>query len=185
MAELINCNPIKAQTNCNNPIAVSIIGLDSAYKATDSVVTLKGSPDGGKFFGTGVTNGKFYPSTLCFGNYSITYVYIDSNGCSNAICKDVSILKSKYTIYVPTAFSPNGDSLNDVLCISKANCNITEFIIYNRWGQQVYNLINQQDCWDGTLNGNPQADGIYLYLLKAISINCQNISFQGYITLIR
>ena len=69
-------------------------------------------------------------------------------------------------LYVPNAFSPNGDGINDVLQAFKdIECEPINFnfAIYNRWGNQVYHSNSIEDSWDGSHNNRPLQDGIYPY----------------------
>lgn len=66
-------------------------------------------------------------------------------------------------LLVPTAFTPNGDGVNDFL--SWSNVDVTEFEIhiYNRWGELVYTTTDVKQYWDGTYKGEIAGDGLYIY----------------------
>ncbi|MEO9485556.1 MAG: gliding motility-associated C-terminal domain-containing protein [Ekhidna sp.] len=66
-------------------------------------------------------------------------------------------------IYVPTAFTPNGDGLNDTLELFGLPTLIATTNIYSRWGQLVYSSEQPTPGWDGTINGTVAAQGTYLY----------------------
>ncbi|MFN7116091.1 MAG: gliding motility-associated C-terminal domain-containing protein [Saprospiraceae bacterium] len=70
-------------------------------------------------------------------------------------------------IYVPNAFSPNDDGVND-LFQAHVGCTVTafDFRVFNRWGQMVYSTVNQEDGWDGTLKGEPMLSAVYVYVLQ-------------------
>lgn len=69
--------------------------------------------------------------------------------------------------YVPNAFSPNNDGVNDVFGI-EAQCNLIEYTlkIFNRWGEVLYESNNMNDVWDGTYKGELVPVGVYFYLLE-------------------
>lgn len=71
-------------------------------------------------------------------------------------------------IEIYNAFSPNGDGINDVLKV-KSHSGIEEFraIIYNRWGQKIYEWTDLNGGWDGNWNGHPAKQGTYFVLVKA------------------
>lgn len=69
-------------------------------------------------------------------------------------------------IKVPSAFTPNGDGLNDVLNIIYRNVTIKDFQIYNRWGQRVFRTNNINQGWDGTFNGEEVGIGTYFYFVR-------------------
>jgi len=94
-------------------------------------------------------------------------------------------------INIPNAFSPNGDGVNDYLLIIGAAVIDFEIIIYNRWGEIIYqsddlNILNSSDLgWDGTYKGQDQEMGTYVYMINATGGNGKKIILQGNITLVR
>ena len=101
----------------------------------------------------------------------------------------ISITECPPIIYfhVPNAFSPNGDGLNDVF--RPAANEIVEFsmVIYNRWGQQVFETRDLSEGWDGTFNGSYCEPGVYIYILTyKDSINSGSVKkMHGNVTLLR
>lgn len=73
------------------------------------------------------------------------------------------------TLKVPNAFSPNGDGVHDVLCVSYQSIVKFDAYVFNRWGQQLYHwgLDEIDGGWDGTYNGDPVKDGVYFILVEA------------------
>ena len=71
------------------------------------------------------------------------------------------------SVFIPKAFSPNGDHLNDRFSIN-FQCQIENFQlqIYTRWGEKVYESVNQYQNWDGSYHGNTLPDGTYIYRLE-------------------
>ena len=89
-------------------------------------------------------------------------------------------------IFAPTAFSPNGDGLNDCYgLIITGNISNFEFHIYNRWGEEVFVTNDHNACWDGRIKGELQGLGAYYYFYKARSPLCGDIIRKGDITLVR
>jgi gliding motility-associated-like protein len=68
------------------------------------------------------------------------------------------------TFYLPTAFSPNGDGLNDNLEIFGRNFTKLNLKIFNRWGELIFIARNQSEQWNGTLNGSPIPEGVYAWV---------------------
>jgi gliding motility-associated-like protein len=87
---------------------------------------------------------------------------------------------------VPNAFSPNGDGLDDVFKIMNTEdfTTIHSFMIFNRWGQMIYNTNDKLKGWDGKYNGIEQEIGAYVYLIIA-SCNSGKIQRKGDLILIR
>ena len=83
---------------------------------------------------------------------------------SSRIC--VTISESK--LLMPNAFSPNGDTHNDVYK-AKEYQSIVEFhaYIFNRWGQKLFEWTNPAEGWDGNYNGKPVKEGVYFVVVKA------------------
>lgn len=71
-------------------------------------------------------------------------------------------------LYIPTAFTPNNDGLNDLLKVFPVGIREFEFLnVYNRYGQQVYHTTNAAEGWNGKLNGTPLETGTYVAVAKA------------------
>ncbi len=90
------------------------------------------------------------------------------------------------TIFVPTAFSPNGDGMNDVLYVRPPAC-VTqmEFQIYDRWGELLFSTSNPKTGWDGSYKGQPMNMGVFVYYLTATIFNGRTISKKGNVTLMK
>jgi gliding motility-associated-like protein len=80
---------------------------------------------------------------------------------------DCDTIPDECTLYVPTAFTPNGDGLNDKFS-PITNCGLEEYeiLIYNRWGEQVFRTNNPSDKWDGKYKRSDCPAGAYAYLIK-------------------
>lgn len=94
------------------------------------------------------------------------YVIVkDSRGCSGrgntVIASDCNPL-----LFIPNAFSPNADGLNDVFSIESSFIQIHGIQIFDRWGSIVYYSNGEQNPWDGTKKGDPLPTGVYLYVIS-------------------
>jgi len=88
--------------------------------------------------------------------------------------------------FIPNAFTPNSDNLNDCFGIkSRSIVSSFELCIYNRWGELVFKTNNIQECWNGELHGRPQPIGTYVYIVKGITASCGAMVYKGTVTLIR
>ncbi|TAL57928.1 MAG: gliding motility-associated C-terminal domain-containing protein, partial [Bacteroidetes bacterium] len=87
--------------------------------------------------------------------------------------------------YIPNAFSPNGDGENDIFYV-RGNC-IKEltFIIYNRWGEKVFETTDPKICWDGIYKGKPLNTAVFVYYMEATLTNGEKINRKGNISLIK
>lgn len=116
----------------------------------------------------------------------------DQNGCT---AEDEIYIKvnTKPKFFLPNAFSPNGDRLNDKISISVGVeiAEINEFTIYDRWGNLIYREedipLGQESFidWDGTFGGEICLPGVYVYKIKATLISGKVHQLVGDITLLR
>ncbi|MGM0478028.1 MAG: gliding motility-associated C-terminal domain-containing protein [Bacteroidota bacterium] len=88
-------------------------------------------------------------------------------------------------VFVPNAFSPNGDQENDVLYVRSDIVEEVVFRIYNRWGELVFETTDMSKGWDGTYKGKPMDPDVYDYYLDGYCIDGQSFLIQGNVTLIR
>lgn len=112
----------------------------------------------------------------------ITYTLsaTSSWGCSNA---DSMRIKVVADIFVPTAFTPNGDGKNDRWEIPFLDPSFGGTVsVFDRWGRMVYHVSSSKVSWDGTVNGIPQPAGTYVYF---ITFKNNSRMLKGTITLIR
>ena len=119
--------------------------------------------------------------------YSVKLIATNNTlNCSDSINKTVRVFNNCY-IAVPTAFTPNGDGLNDYLRPNNAiKADNLEFKVYNRWGQLVFASHNWQEKWDGKINGVLQGTGVYVWFLSYTHHDTgQKIFQKGTTTLIR
>ena len=79
------------------------------------------------------------------------------------LSSNAETVRHELVIYVPTAFTPNGDGLNDTLELFGLPSEAATTNIYNRWGQKVYSSPQPAPGWDGTINGSLAEEGTYLY----------------------
>ncbi|HVZ96336.1 MAG TPA: T9SS type B sorting domain-containing protein [Chitinophagaceae bacterium] len=101
-------------------------------------------------------------------------------GCTNA---DNVYVKVVNGIYVPTAFTPNGDGRNDRWEIPFLDPSFRGTVsVFNRWGQLLYHVSSAKVSWDGTVNGVPQPSGVYVYWITFKNIN---MTLKGTFSLIR
>jgi len=118
--------------------------------------------------------------------YSVTVT--DEMGCTAT--DDITIFVrqpvcDETDVFLPSAFSPNGDDINDVLFLRSNFIDEMEIWIYNRWGEEVFTSNDQSIGWDGTYNGEALAPDVYAYTLRVLCINQAEYSVRGNVTLIK
>lgn len=102
-------------------------------------------------------------------------------GCE-ATCSYVVVVQNY--LLVPTAFSPNGDGVNDVFRLLNRNIQLKQLNVYNRWGELVFITDDITDGWDGTYKGIEQPLGTYVWTAEYTAQDKQH-STKGNITLVR
>jgi gliding motility-associated-like protein len=125
-------------------------------------------------------------NTHNLGSY---YYYVtQSYGTCESAKATIEVMVTKCcqeSFFVPTAFSPNGDGLNDYFAIQlDADSKMGACSIYNRWGQRVYIQVNNRP-WDGTFNGERVEVGDYMYDVEIICKDGKTHRKKGVVTLIR
>ena len=119
----------------------------------------------------------------------VTTVYravgIGMNGCRGEDSVKITI-DYKSPISAPSAFTPNGDGNNDRFRLMGVTFQtLTEFRVFNRWGQEVFSTQNINDGWDGTFNGKPMDMGAYNYIIRIGYPDGATETLKGDVTLIR
>jgi len=122
---------------------------------------------------------------------SVTTTYCvqvgDSNGCSNEVCVQIKVELQCGELFVPSAFSPNGDGQNDVLFVyARAGC-LTglSFMVFDRWGEKVFESSDPAQGWDGSFAAKPLSTGVYVYRLEAEMADGTKRSASGNVSLLR
>lgn len=126
-------------------------------------------------------------SPLFKGNAEQLYaIEIKTNtGCITVDTQLVKTIKG-VDIYVPTAFTPNGDGLNEVLKPTLMGVKeLHYFRVYNRWGQLLFETRTKWDGWDGKLNGKPQATGVVVWETRALGVDGRIYTQKGTSVLVR
>ncbi|MGB0166781.1 MAG: gliding motility-associated C-terminal domain-containing protein, partial [Luteibaculum sp.] len=84
--------------------------------------------------------------------------------CPDTLCKLIPVV-GKHLIYVPNAFTPNGDGTNDQFKPELLGADYTdyEFSVFNRWGERIFTTKNIDTGWDGSYKGTAVQDGVYPY----------------------
>ncbi len=109
-------------------------------------------------------------------------VFVSNNGC---VGKDTIFVDNACPFFIPTAFTPNNDGINDEYKIITDGTNEFDLKIFNRWGQMVYRSSDPDESWNGTFEGLPEEMGTYIYAVTIQFSNGVSRVMKGNITLIR
>jgi gliding motility-associated-like protein len=122
-----------------------------------------------------------------FGNYTITLLATNANGCEDEKTKYIYIDADLF-VHIPNAFSPNGDNLNDTYGLDGLTQGVEKInmTIFNQWGEQVFYTEDVNKKWDGNYNGSPAQIGVYIYIIKFTNPKqTQWYNYNGEIHLLR
>lgn len=124
------------------------------------------------------------------GSHTITLTVDTPGPCPATIVKSIDLqFAGLHELVLPNIFTPNADQLNDCYLISGVNtgCYDYTFIVYNRWGEKVFETNDMTACWNGaTPDGTPYPAGTYFSIFQfRESGTDQTHKFSGTITLIR
>ncbi|MES2680667.1 MAG: gliding motility-associated C-terminal domain-containing protein [Bacteroidota bacterium] len=118
------------------------------------------------------------------GEYPVVLTVKNVYGCWDTIVKAIEVL-SDLNMYVPDAFTPNGDGKNEIFQPKGTNVTTYELKIYDRWGQKIFETKNFEDGWDGTFKGSPCKTDVYVWEIKTIKANGKQRYLTGKVLLCR
>ena len=116
-----------------------------------------------------------------------------NNGCGDSSIVTIEVNRQQ-TVFVPDAFSPNGDGTNDIFTVygSTDVSRIKKFMIFDRWGETVHisedfepNSVDPAHGWDGTFRGQEMNPAVFIYYVEIELANGEIVSRKGDVTLIR
>jgi gliding motility-associated-like protein len=176
-------------------VRVRVIRPVPAFAGNDTAVVV-GQPlqlnaSGGTYYfwspSTGLTN-RDIPNPVADLNEDISYILkvTTIEGCFAFDTLNVRVFKTAPDIFVPTAFTPNGDRLNDFLVPITAGISELEFFrVYNRWGELVFSTTEVGKGWDGRISGREQGSDTFVWYVKGRDYTGKVIFKKGNSTLIR
>jgi len=112
----------------------------------------------------------------------------NTEGCEKIATRTVTVVNlacEEPYIFIPTAFSPNGDGLNDVFRVRGNNFDQVYLAVYNRWGQRVFESTSVQTGWDGTFQGESLPPDVYGYYAEVRCFDGTVFRKKGNCTLVR
>jgi gliding motility-associated-like protein len=161
-----------------------LLGESSILTATDDLTY--------SYFWTPVVSLNFddIPQVIATPEETTTYEVIvrDENGCVNQALVTIVVLVlecGEPYVFIPTGFTPDGDGLNDELEVYGNNIQEMYLVIYDRWGELVFESRDQSVKWDGTFKGNELPPGTFGFYLEVICDDGDQYIKKGNITLLR
>ncbi|MBU0487684.1 MAG: gliding motility-associated C-terminal domain-containing protein [Bacteroidetes bacterium] len=120
------------------------------------------------------------------GTYQITLTVTSPEGCIDTAVKYITILPM-WTFYIPNAFTPGDNDLNEVFKPKGTFIEMVDykFLIFNRWGELIFQTKDVNEGWDGTMNGEPCPSGVYVYTIECVPVYDKEQTYIGHVTLVR
>lgn len=116
----------------------------------------------------------------------VTQVVVHPGGCRDTITREISQAFLN-TFFMPDAFTPNGDGLNDLLLpvgiLQRTNA--YRFEVWSRWGQKMFATDNVRAAWDGNFQGKSSPDGLYLWNAEYLDADGKRQHYKGGVSLFR
>lgn len=101
------------------------------------------------------------------GSYDVKLTATSNQQCSDSVVKTIEIKNVNHHLYIPDAFTPNNDGLNDYFEIKQSDyCQPIHCSIYNRWGQKIFDQSAYQIKWNGEYHSENAAQGVYFYIVE-------------------
>jgi gliding motility-associated-like protein len=121
------------------------------------------------------------------GTYAVALVVKSDKGCTDTIVRPL-VVGEDFGIYVPNAFTPNDDGLNDIFQPKGFGIVKYELQIFDRWGERVFNTKTFEKGWDGkylSRGGEIIEEGVYTWLINVTSVFGKAHELKGHVTLIK
>jgi len=197
----ISATRTAVQVSIIQPLAPPVVSV--ANTTVSSITFAWDAVNGATGYEVSIDNGQTYtrPSS---GNNGLTHtvtgltenqratILVRANGAepcqlsgSSTAVTALAVNPLGYIVYVPNAFTPNGDGQNDIVYVHSDNIKTLKLYIYDQWGELLFTSSNLAVGWDGTYRGAAEPVGVYVYYLKAMLNNGREVMRKGTITLIR
>jgi gliding motility-associated-like protein len=125
------------------------------------------------------------------GTYAVALVVKSDKGCTDTLIRPL-VVGEDFGIYVPNAFTPNGDGMNDVFQPKGFGITQYELLIYDRWGELMFRTTDFNEGWNGARQKKKDVsypliieDGVYTWLINCTSVFGKAHELKGHVTLIK
>ncbi|TXB67068.1 PKD domain-containing protein [Vicingus serpentipes] len=179
-SDYINAYPIPLASFSFAPNEVTIVDKEVTF-TDQSIIASSWQWDLGDGTQTTVTHPIHeYADT---GFYWVTLNIANEYGCTDSTAKLIRI-NPIYAIWIPNAFTPNGDNTNDYFYVDGYGIKELQVQIYDRWGLQLYDGIGLDQSWDGTYKGKLVQLDVYVYKVRAKDVFDEWHDYIGKVTVV-
>lgn len=179
-------------------VLVTVLPRIRPYAGNDTMVVagqpLQLNAEGGVSYiwtpSTGLSNPNIKNPIATYGaevdSIRYTVEVFNEAGCSDTASMKVIVFKTNPYVFVPSAFTPNGDGKNDILIpVAVGVRKINYFRIYNRWGNLIFATTTNGHGWDGSFSGTPQTSNVFVWMVEAEDYTGKKFALKGTTTLVR
>lgn len=120
------------------------------------------------------------------GTYPVALTIKNKHGCIDTAIKVITVNLPR-TVFIPNSFTPNGDNLNDEFkpLINGGDLRRIYFVVYNRWGEKLFETNQREQGWDGTYKGTQSSSDIYIWKLSLTYYDTGAKTYTGQMNLLR
>jgi gliding motility-associated-like protein len=144
-------------------------------------------------FGNGVilptTSTSSQAQTYMYGTYLVSLIASINGNCPDTAWVTITVDSLPpvlpLTWSMPNIFTPDGDNINEMFDVDSKNAKDIQLIIFNRWGEIMYDGSGLNPAWDGSFKGTPATDGTYFYKVKVYGMQSEIEEGQGFLQLSR
>lgn len=169
------------QTIVSQPVPFTVSFIDQSIDH-DPLLTqwwINGEDRTNEFYGVGGFVEHVFRE---IGEYEVSMYALNSNGCFDTISVNVTVQGINHI----NAFSPNGDNINDFFYFDSYGIEELNAVLYNRWGDKIYEINSPDDQWNGiSLNGLEVPEGVYFFVLSATGEDGSSYEEKGSVSLFK
>ena len=181
----IYSDTLSSRYGCDSIINLSVAVVPNRFLPNDTLLCTAGAVElRSPYPHTRWSNG-YVGSTITVETAGIyTATLIGPDGCQPT---DSIRVAMGTKVYIPNAFSPNADGVNDCFRPYFSEGQLTSYLfqIYDRWGNQLFSTSNTEDCWNGQAKLEAYNAGVYTYLLRYATEGCGEETMAGEVHLLR
>ena len=182
---------IVSNGNCSDTATINVIVNPSPTASAGASVTislgsqttLTANGGGNYLWSNGATTQSISVSPTATTTYCVQVT--NTNNCTDSSCVTVYVDIQCGDLFIPTAFSPNNDGQNDFFYVLGNCITSMHLVVYDRWGEKVFETTDQNQKWDGIYKNKPMNTAVFVYKLEADLITGGHVSEKGNVTLVR
>jgi gliding motility-associated-like protein len=118
------------------------------------------------------------------GTYCPELIVINIHGCADSVMNCL-VIEPLFTLYIPSAFSPNGDGLNDVFETKGNDIKSFEMYVFDRWGTEIFHSMDIKNGWNGTYKNSICQEDSYAYVITVYDGKNTKHAYTGSVLLLK